>query len=100
LPQKTPASFICSSASFSQWNLLSSCPIIRPQFISAPTAVPARNTITFIINELLFIKKVTLEWVSTNDQKADIFTKALGWQKVSEFLQETVAMTSARSEQG
>jgi hypothetical protein len=42
-----------------------------------------------IINELLFLKKVALKWVSTNDQKANIFTKALGWRKVSEFLQET-----------
>jgi hypothetical protein len=42
-----------------------------------------------IINELLFLKKVSLEWVATDKQKADIFTKALGWRKVSRFLEET-----------
>jgi hypothetical protein len=41
-----------------------------------------------VINELLFKKKVHLEWISTNRQMADIFTKALGWRKVSQFLEE------------
>jgi hypothetical protein len=42
-----------------------------------------------IINELLFQEKVQLKWISTNSQLADIFTKALGWQKVSKFLDQT-----------
>ncbi|KAI7935628.1 hypothetical protein MJO28_016499 [Puccinia striiformis f. sp. tritici] len=41
-----------------------------------------------IINELLYKEKVRLEWISTQDQQADIFTKALGWRKVSEFLSQ------------
>jgi hypothetical protein len=39
-----------------------------------------------VINELLYFKKIRLEWISTNHQLADILTKALGWKKVSEFL--------------
>ncbi|KAI7962876.1 hypothetical protein MJO28_000970 [Puccinia striiformis f. sp. tritici] len=42
-----------------------------------------------IINELLYKEKVRLEWISTHDQQADIFTKALGWRKVSNFLTQT-----------
>ena len=38
------------------------------------------------INELLYQKKVRLEWIKTTDQLADIFTKALGWRLVSQFL--------------
>jgi hypothetical protein len=38
------------------------------------------------INELLYQKKVRLQWISTQHQLADILTKALGWRKVSEFL--------------
>jgi hypothetical protein len=42
-----------------------------------------------VINKLLFREKFCLEWVSTNQQMANIFTKALGWRKVSEFLDQT-----------
>jgi hypothetical protein len=42
-----------------------------------------------VINELLYLKKVRLEWIPTDRQLADIFTKALGWRKVSEFLTAT-----------
>lgn len=42
-----------------------------------------------VINELLFKKKVRLEWISTERQLADIFTKALGWRSVSNFLDQT-----------
>jgi hypothetical protein len=41
-----------------------------------------------VINELLYLKKVRLEWISTHNQLADILTKALGWKKVSEFLMD------------
>jgi hypothetical protein len=41
-----------------------------------------------IINELLYKKKVRLEWVPTTEQLADIFTKALGWRLVSQFLSQ------------
>jgi hypothetical protein len=40
-------------------------------------------------NELLYQKKVQLEWIKTSDQLADIFTKALGWRLVSRFLNQT-----------
>ncbi|KAI7935643.1 hypothetical protein MJO28_016514 [Puccinia striiformis f. sp. tritici] len=39
-----------------------------------------------IINELLYDEKVRLEWISS---PTNIFTKALGWRKVSEFLSQT-----------
>ncbi|KAI7958341.1 hypothetical protein MJO29_006558 [Puccinia striiformis f. sp. tritici] len=42
-----------------------------------------------IINELLYKEKVRLEWISTHLQQADIFTKALGWRSVSDFLTQT-----------
>ena len=42
-----------------------------------------------IIKKLLFKKKVRLEWISTMDQLANIFTKALGWRLVSKFLDQT-----------
>jgi hypothetical protein len=38
------------------------------------------------INKLLFKKKVRLQWISTTNQLANIFTKALSWQLVSSFL--------------
>jgi hypothetical protein len=50
-----------------------------------------------IINELLYQGKVRLEWISTNDQLADIFTKALGWRKVLDFLNQTGLWSSSHT---
>ncbi|KAI7965816.1 hypothetical protein MJO29_001564 [Puccinia striiformis f. sp. tritici] len=46
------------------------------------------------INELLYLNKVVINWIGTNEQLADILTKALGWQKLKEFL-EKVGMKSS-----
>jgi hypothetical protein len=42
----------------------------------------------YTINELLFKKKVRLQWIRTTNQLANIFTKALGWRLVSSFLNQ------------
>ncbi|MBW0522755.1 hypothetical protein O181_062470 [Austropuccinia psidii MF-1] len=39
-----------------------------------------------LINEHIVTKKIDLSWVSTHDQLADIFTKALGQLKVNSFI--------------
>jgi L-lactate utilization protein LutB len=49
-----------------------------------------------IINELLLHKKVCLEWVPTNQQMANILTKALGWLKVVLFLEEMGLKTASQ----
>ncbi|KAI7940827.1 hypothetical protein MJO28_013112 [Puccinia striiformis f. sp. tritici] len=40
------------------------------------------------INELLYLNKVVINWIGTNEQLADILTKALGWRKLKEFLEK------------
>ncbi|MBW0538332.1 hypothetical protein O181_078047 [Austropuccinia psidii MF-1] len=39
-----------------------------------------------LINEYIVTKKIELSWVSTHDQLADIFTKALGQLKINSFI--------------
>ena len=39
------------------------------------------------INELLHLHKVVISWIGTDEQLADVLTKALGWQKLKEFLE-------------
>ncbi|KAI7945710.1 hypothetical protein MJO29_012098 [Puccinia striiformis f. sp. tritici] len=46
------------------------------------------------INELLYLNKVVINWIGTDEQLADILTKALGWKKLKDFL-EKVGMKSS-----
>ncbi|MBW0491791.1 hypothetical protein O181_031506 [Austropuccinia psidii MF-1] len=46
-----------------------------------------------LINEYICMKKVLISWVSTNDQMADILTKALGSVKVKQFLSRLIGDT-------
>ncbi|MBW0536608.1 hypothetical protein O181_076323 [Austropuccinia psidii MF-1] len=46
-----------------------------------------------LINEYICTKKVILSWVSTDNQMADILTKALGSIKVKEFLSKLIGDT-------